>query len=193
MAKVSAPFLSLSAGGKFADTLVAARWKGIPYMRQYVVPANPKTTAQVAHRALFTASVLFWQTIKTDALMVTAWALEALVSPVTLSGFNSFMANVLGIVKTDADGSFVETYIDTAGVASFDMLNADDATTGDEAGDFEIWRGTTKTNLALIESKTIVAGTITATIVAADGTFYYRIMKGGFSRGGIMVLTQDVP
>ena len=193
MAKVAAPFLSLSAGGKFADTLVAAKWKGIPYMRQYVVPSNPKTTAQVAHRALFTAAVLFWQTIKTVPVMVTAWALEALVASKTQSGFNAFIAAVLGMTKTDPDASYISTFEDTAGVASFDLINADDGNTGDEAGDFDIWRGTTKTNLVLIESVAIIGGTVTATIVAADGTYFYRLMKGGFSRGGIMELVQDVP
>ena len=193
MAKVSGPLLSLSASGKFANTMVAALWKGIPYMRQYVVPANPKSTAQVAHRALFTASVLIWQTIKTVAAMATAWNLEALVAADTLSGFNSFIKNSLGIAKTDPDGSFISAFEDTAGVASFDFINLDAGDTGDEAGDFSIWRGTTKSNLVLIEDVAIIGGTVTATIVPADGTYFYRLMKGGFSRGGIMELVQDVP
>lgn len=50
MAKVNGPFMSLSASGTFADTLVASIWKGRPYMRQRVIPANPRTAGQTAVR-----------------------------------------------------------------------------------------------------------------------------------------------
>lgn len=195
MAKVSGPLLSLSAAGKFANTLVAAVWKGIPYMRQYVIPANPRTTDQVAHRNLFTAAVDFWQTLKAVAIMKTAWALEALVSPDTQSGFNCFIQNNLQITKEDPDASFVTTFADSAGAPVFTMKNADDQATGDEAGNFEIWRGTTKTNLAFIENKAISEGTITGTAVGVTGYYYWKVIKPNtdpipdrISRGGIMYM-----
>jgi len=46
MAKVNGPFMSLSASGTFADTLTASIWKGRPYIRQRVIPANPRTDLQ---------------------------------------------------------------------------------------------------------------------------------------------------
>ena len=200
MAKVAGPLLSLSASGKFANTLVASVWKGIPYMRQYVVPANPQTTAQVAHRALFTAGVSFWQMLKAVAVMKTAWGVEALVSPDTQSGFNAFMQNYMKMVKEDADASFINAFTDTAGVPSFDLVNADNEAEGDETGDFLIWRGTTKSNLAYIETKTIAAGTITGTIAPTAGTYFYKVVKDNgaspavdISRGGIMELLNEVP
>jgi len=200
MAKVAGPLLSLSASGKFANTLVASVWKGIPYMRQYVVPANPQTTAQVAHRALFTSGVSFWQTLKAVAIMKTAWGVEALVSPDTQSGFNAFMQNYLQMVKEDADASFAILFEDTAGVPSWTMKNADDEATGDEAGDFLIWRGTTKSNLAYIETKQIAAGVITGTIAPAAGTYFWKVVKDNaatpavdISRSGICELVAAVP
>ena len=200
MAKVAGPLLSLSASGKFANTLVASVWKGIPYMRQYVVPANPQTAAQVAHRALFTAGVSFWQTLKAVAVMKTAWGVEALVSPDTQSGFNVFMQNYLQMVKEDAAASFAVLFEDTAGVPSWTMKNADDEATGDEAGDFLIWRGTTKSNLAYIETKAIVAGVITGTIAPLAGTYFWKIVKDNgatpavdISRSGICELVAAVP
>lgn len=42
--------------GKFGS-LVGATWKGIKYIRAYVIPANPRTTAQIIQRAWFTAVV----------------------------------------------------------------------------------------------------------------------------------------
>ena len=44
--------MSLSASGSFAKTLVASIWKGRPYMRQLVTPANPRTAGQLATRLI---------------------------------------------------------------------------------------------------------------------------------------------
>ena len=200
MAKVSGPLLSLSASGKFANTMVASVWKGLPYMRQFVVPANPNTTAQAAHRALFTLGVTFWQTLKAVAIMKTGWGVDALMSSQTQSGFNAFMQNYLWLTSQDPDGSFAVLIEDTAGVTSWTMKNADDLATGDEAGDFEIWRGTTKANLAFVETKTIAGGVITATIAPAAATYFYALYKvtgatpaQDCSRAGICELANAVP
>lgn len=55
MAKIRAGALS-HPSGKFGS-LVGATWKGIKYIREYVIPANPKTTAQVIQRTWFTVCV----------------------------------------------------------------------------------------------------------------------------------------
>jgi len=200
MAKVSAPFLSLSAGGKFANTLVASVWKGIPYMRKYVVPANPNTTAQAAHRALFTLAVLAWQTIKIVAIMKTAWAVDALMGAATESGFNAFVANAIKLMRFDPDGSMATDFTTTAGCPVWTMKNLDDLATGDEAGDFEIWQGTTKANMAFVENKQIAAGVITGTVVGATGTYYWGLYKVtgatpavDCSRAGIVTKLATVP
>lgn len=52
MAKVSGPLMSISASGKFANTLVASNWKGVAYMRQLVKPSNPNTTGQKSVRSI---------------------------------------------------------------------------------------------------------------------------------------------
>lgn len=51
MAKIPAGILGRIIG-KVGD-VVGASWKGIPYIRQYVIPANPNTDAQKAERDLF--------------------------------------------------------------------------------------------------------------------------------------------
>lgn len=53
MAKVTAPLLSFGARGQVAKTLVSGKWKGVPYMRQYVIPSNPNSTAQQQTRTAF--------------------------------------------------------------------------------------------------------------------------------------------
>lgn len=54
MAKIGGPLLSLNASGTIAGTLTFSNWKGIAYARTRVTPANPRSIAQTATRAVFT-------------------------------------------------------------------------------------------------------------------------------------------
>lgn len=61
MAKTVAPLLSFSAGGQIAKTQVYATWKGRPYVRRYVSPANPNTVEQQATRSAFKWLMNVWK------------------------------------------------------------------------------------------------------------------------------------
>jgi hypothetical protein len=75
MAKVTAPLLSFSAGGAIAKSQVYATWKGIPYVRRYVKPANPQSTAQTETRSVFTTLTKVWKNLTSDsAAPFTAFA-----------------------------------------------------------------------------------------------------------------------
>lgn len=52
MAKVTGPLQSFSASGKIANSIVFAAWKGVNYVRQYVIPANPQSEAQGDQRII---------------------------------------------------------------------------------------------------------------------------------------------
>lgn len=41
MSRVTAPLLSFGASGQIAKTQVYSSWKGLPYARRYVIPAQP--------------------------------------------------------------------------------------------------------------------------------------------------------
>ena len=75
MAKTTAPLLSFSAGGQIAKTQVYSTWKGRPYVRRYVVPANPQTAAQTLTRSTFAFLNALWKFY--PAAATTAWALYA--------------------------------------------------------------------------------------------------------------------
>lgn len=75
MARTVAPLLSFEAGGQIAKTQVYATWKGRPYVRRYVVPANPKTVAQTATRSAFAFLNALWKFYPAGA--TSAWALYA--------------------------------------------------------------------------------------------------------------------
>src|SRR5436190_7363889 len=66
MAVVSAPLLSFSASGQIAKTQVYANWKGRPYVRRLVTPADPKSADQVATRTAFAFLSNAWRTSPGD-------------------------------------------------------------------------------------------------------------------------------
>jgi hypothetical protein len=88
MVKVNAPALSLSASGKLAGAMVFASWKGRPYVRELVIPANPKTGPQKGIRAMMKFLSQYWKTL-TTANKAT-W--DALATQTTISPFNAYMA-----------------------------------------------------------------------------------------------------
>jgi hypothetical protein len=53
MAKITGPLLSMGARGQIGKAMVTSTWRGVNYARQYVIPANPRTTAQQANRTRF--------------------------------------------------------------------------------------------------------------------------------------------
>jgi hypothetical protein len=191
MSTVSAPLLSLNASGKFANTLVASTWKGKPVLRKYTVPANPNTSAQIAHRAKFTAAVAAWRTWFIDGDMRDAWTKLATKLGLVMSGFNLFTKNVVDTYA--ANISFVTSNDGTAAAAvSFVLKNSDDGATGDEAGNFELWIGDSIQNMQYFGTDTIAAGALSYDVhgkwPATTNAFYY-IKKSTSYRSGIFNAT----
>jgi len=91
MAKVRAPLMSFDARGKLADSLVYLGWKGLKTVRQYVIPANPKTAGQQQQRGYFTTAVGEWHTDGFNSDDIAAWKLLALSLKEALSGFNVYI------------------------------------------------------------------------------------------------------
>jgi len=81
MAKVSGPLLSISAGGTIAKTQVYSKWRGVPYVRQHVVPANPQSAEQTKTRSLFGWLMATWKLMDPDAQ--APWTAFASGKPLT--------------------------------------------------------------------------------------------------------------
>lgn len=86
MALSNGPLFSLSASGKLANTLVFSRWKGRPYVRELVTPANPQSAAQVAIRAMMRFLAQYWASMTTG--QQASW--EDLADAQSISAFNAF-------------------------------------------------------------------------------------------------------
>lgn len=104
MAKVTAPLLSFGAGGAIAKTQVYASWKGIPYVRRYVVPANTPSTEKDKTKNLFRTLTQLYKNMDTDAL--APWSAFASGKPLTsrnaLLKFNVSKSAMWGQTDWDA-------------------------------------------------------------------------------------------
>lgn len=86
MVKVSGPALSLQASGKLGGALVFATWKGRPYVRGLVRPANPKSGGQVGMRSMMKFCSQQWAGL--GASPKASWDIRA--DDRTISPFNAF-------------------------------------------------------------------------------------------------------
>lgn len=111
MAKTTAPLLSFGADGQLAKTAVYSKWKGIPYVRRYTIPANPRTTRQMVTRNMFRTLNQMW--LLMPGVGKEPWNARAQGQPFT--GVNAFIkANING-VDTEAPPTDWTMFVGSAG------------------------------------------------------------------------------
>lgn len=99
MAKLTGPLLSFGASGQIGKTLVAGKWRGIPYARQHVIPANPQTVAQQAVRTLFAQLREAWKLAPTE--IYDTWNSFAQGRP--FLGVNKFVGENIRVLNGEID------------------------------------------------------------------------------------------
>lgn len=99
MATVVAPLLSFEAGGQIAKTQVYSTWKGIPYVRRYTIPANPRSADQTLTRTAFSWLNFAWRTAPLD--FVAPWT--AAVQGRPLINRNLFLKANTSMLRTASD------------------------------------------------------------------------------------------
>ncbi|MBA7534812.1 hypothetical protein ES705_27062 [subsurface metagenome] len=103
MAILKAPLLSLGASGALGKTLVYFGWKGLDVVREYVVPANPKTGAQTTQRGFLAGAVAMIHTAMAlaangiDALDTAAYALWGSTEKSPRTWFNQACKNWIDV------------------------------------------------------------------------------------------------
>jgi len=180
--------LSFSARGKIADAIVYSGWKGLETVRKYVTPANPQTADQIAQRAILTAIVSAWKNYFILAACRANWNRSALNDSRALSGFNYFASQAMQVAAADPDASFASLSEPIANqLVSFTCLNLDDGAQADEAGNFEIWVGSTISGMTHSEDVALAGGDVIGTVDLGDAgdMVYAQIRKGGYDRSGI--------
>lgn len=103
MAKVTGALMSLSASGTIAKTLTYGAWKGIPYARTRVIPANPRSTSQTETRTAFA----FLQELYKSAPNIARepWIAAAIGNPMT--PINSLIQKNLSALRIATDLSTI--------------------------------------------------------------------------------------
>jgi len=99
MGKVKGPLFGLSASGTIADTLTYAQWKGRPYARERVIPANPRSAAQIGVRTNLTNVVSEWHHPERTREDRTAYNVPARRD--RISGYNYFARFYLRVLNDD--------------------------------------------------------------------------------------------
>ncbi len=139
MAKVNAPLFSFNAAGKLANALVYFCWKGIDCVRSYVIPSNPKTTAQNTQRGYIRAAVAAIHTAQADVtnplggIDKIAYALYGSTFPTPRTWFNQICQRwLLAEVNAEvaaiyANGEFVDPATEQITITLFNHQTADQA------------------------------------------------------------------
>ena len=99
MAKPTAPLLSFGASGSLAKTMVYSKWKGRPYVRRHVIPANPKSTAQVLTRNAFASANDIWKLM--GPLGIAPW--DRFATGQVLTGRNKMMGDYVSDNRGEVD------------------------------------------------------------------------------------------
>lgn len=150
MAKLKGPLFSLGASQQLGKSLVYFGWKGLDVVREYVVPANPKTTDQTTQRGYLTNAVAHIHAIMGDAVHPlteadkSAYALWASAVQSATTWFNQVVRNCIDQLVAAKTRIVYSHGISNEAV---DQLTPDiwDMTEASTAGDF--WYGTSKTSL----------------------------------------------
>lgn len=153
MAKLKAPLMSLGASQKIGDTLVFFNWKGINAVREYVIPANPRSAKQTTQRdnlrdcvtAIHAAQALADDPLDETDIMAYSQLALALAMPMTW--FNTivkiwrdqFIKGLKGVIYRRGYTTAGDTQI------AVDISFTEEGTNSITEGDF--WYGKSKTAL----------------------------------------------
>jgi len=120
MAKVTGPLLSVGAKGTIAKTQTYASWRGVKYVRQRVIPANPRTANQQMTRNVFTNMNKMWQFAPYQLQEV--WNTYAIGKPLT--GRNAFIGANVKVLREAADMTDFIGSIGARGGIALDAITA---------------------------------------------------------------------
>lgn len=170
MAKLKAPLFSLGASGAIGKALVYFGWKGIDAVREYVIPANPKSDDQITQRGFLTAAVVAIHDAQKAPIVDTvpnnlqsddesAYSALARVQGKIMTWFNSAVKN---FVDTNVDGKVGAIFRAGATTEEEENLAVEifsDAIVSEDLLAATFFYGTSPTSLIKSEEAVIVKGT----------------------------------
>lgn len=86
MARVTGPLMSFDASGSVAGSIVFSKWRGRNYVRRHAVPANPRSSSQLAVRSIMGFLASAWKLC--DPSNQRTWEVSA--DALKISAFNRY-------------------------------------------------------------------------------------------------------
>jgi len=167
VAKLKAPLMSLGASGAIGEALVYFPWKGLNVVREYVIPANPRTSGQTTQRGYLSTMVALIHSHQASAthpltaLDIRAFALLGSTYATPRTWFNQVVKDGIDQLVAGKRECVFTSMVVTPGA---DKLTVElwSLAIAPTAGKF--WYGTSKTALIHSVASTPVGGSNAAEI-----------------------------
>lgn len=180
MAKLKAPLLSLGASGAIAKAIVFFSWKGLNVAREYVVPANPNTTAQQTQRGWLKEAVdgihtaMKAPTNGLDDADKSAFALLGSLEATPRTWFNTLTKMIIEQRLASKNWAIFTDGSVTPGVDKLTVQAFVTSSVGGDPTDGKLWYGTSKSALLSSIACTVADLAIGKEIPGLNtGTRYY--------------------
>lgn len=134
MAKVNAPLFGFSATGTIGKSVTFGNWKGVPYARQRVTPANPRSTQQTTTRNCFSNMSAAFKAA--PGILRDVFSDSVQGKPLTPR--NRFIGVNLAVLRGAAD---LAGLITSPGTRSAPGIGSVSAATGTAAGEIDLTYG----------------------------------------------------
>lgn len=190
MAKLTGPLLSFGADGQIGKAMVTAKWRGIAYARQYVIPANPRTTKQQANRTRFALLREMWKL----APQGVRAPFDTFALGRKFLGFNSFVGENNRLLNGETD---MQKLLCSPGARGGLPPEGVVVSTGSASGEIDVavtpaaqlpdnWAVTRCWGAAIVDQNPV--GIFSGPFIAgSDDTDPYEITLGGLPAGGACV------
>lgn len=181
MSRITAPLLSFGASGQIGKSQVYSTWKGRPYARRYLIPANPQSTDQTETRNTFKWLNAVWRYMPASA--VGAWQLYGKNSRFT--DRNGWIKQNLSNLRGEADlTNLIFSPAAGGGIAAASMT----LTPGDDQITVDLVAPTLPTGwsidmaiAAAIRQQDPQSGTLYEVVAGTDATSTYQIILTGLA------------
>jgi len=163
VAKTTGPLLSFGAHGKLARTQIHQRSKSRNVVKSFAAPSNPQSPGQVSDRSLITQAVLSWRSFQQDPSVLTAWTNATHMFSRQLTGYNvaiGALKRALSLTPQPAFHSAPATRTKT--MVFIPMANMLTGAAIHESGMFDIYLGTTRSNLRRASAGSMSGSTLFA-------------------------------
>ncbi|MBA7659316.1 hypothetical protein ES703_67293 [subsurface metagenome] len=186
MAKLKAPLMSLGASGAIGKALVFFNWKGLDVVREYVIPANPKTEAQTTQRSYVTsATAAIHAAMALAAYPLTeadtmAYALLGSTFPTPRTWWNQAIKNWLDSYRAGNEGAIFRAGQAVEGSTTLDVTVFATKIDGSAITAGRFFWGTSKTALIHSQAAGIDAEAHSANLLIeglTNGTKYFWQFK----------------